>query len=233
MSRWHAYIAPGSGGFQLKDSSANGVYVNGQRVRGERWLSAGDTVRIGTAQFRFEPGAATADAGVMTLDTDQLTPVAAAPSRPRVETPLPNETVRRSRPGEAAMPEPPLLATLELVSDAGLKGKRFRITRPLVHVGRGRDSDVVIADKSVSSAHAKLQRRGNDWYVVDGESKNGTFVDGKRVSGERKMPVSCEIRFGIVKALFRALAAGEKRDRSAPGVVGIMDARVDKKPRKY
>ena len=61
VSRWHASIAPGSGGYQLKDSSANGVYVNGQRVRGERWLSAGDSVRIGTVQFRFEPGIATAE----------------------------------------------------------------------------------------------------------------------------------------------------------------------------
>ena len=233
VSRWHAYIAAGSGSYQLKDSSANGVYVNGQRVRGERWLSAGDTVRIGAAQFRFEPGAATAEAGVATLDTDQLTPVRPAPSRSRAETPLPNETVRLSRPGEAAMPEPPLLATLELVSDAGLKGKRFRITRPLVHVGRGRDSDVVIGDKSVSSAHAKLQRRGNDWYVVDGESKNGTFIDGNRVSGERKMPPSCELRFGAVKALFRALQAGQPKDVApTDGVVGIMDAQIDKKRRR-
>jgi pSer/pThr/pTyr-binding forkhead associated (FHA) protein len=125
-----------------------------------------------------------------------------------------------------------VLATLELVGDGGLKGKRFRITRPLVHVGRGTDNDVALADKSVSSAHAKLQRRANDWYVVDAESRNGTYVDGQRVSGERKLPATCEIRFGGVSALFRAGAAGRVEERSSGGVVGIMDARIDKKRRR-
>jgi pSer/pThr/pTyr-binding forkhead associated (FHA) protein len=231
VSRWHAHIALGPGGYQLKDSSTNGVYVNGQRVLGERWLSAGDTIRVGTAQFRFDAGAATSQSSVTTIDTDQLTPMTQAPSRPRAETPLPNETVRLSRRGEPALAEPPLLATLELLSD-GLKGKRFRITRPLVHVGRSAKSDVVLADKSVSSTHAKLQRRANDWYVIDAESRNGTYVDGTRVSGERKLPPTCEVRFGGVSALFRALAAGQVEDRPSGGVVGIMDARIDKKRRR-
>ena len=231
VSRWHAHIAPGSDGYQLKDSSTNGVYVNGQRVRGERWLSAGDTIRVGTAQFRFDAGTATSQASVTTIDTDQ-TPMVQAPNRARAGTPLPNETVRLSRRGEAAMPEPPLLATLELVSDGALKGKRFRITRPLVHVGRSAKSDVVLADKSVSSTHAKLQRRANDWYVVDAESRNGTYVDGNRVSGEKQLPAACEIRFGGISTQFRAVAAGQVEARASGGVVGIMDARIDKKPRR-
>ena len=231
VSRWHACIALVPGGCQLKDSSTNGVYVNGQRVLGERWLRTGDKIRVGAAQFRFEGGAATSNDNVTTIDTDQMPPVAQPTARPRAETPIPNETVRLSRRGEAATPEPPLLATLELVTNGELKGKRFRITRPLVHVGRSRNNDVVLPDKSVSSAHAKLQRRGNDWFVVDGDSKNGTYVDGNRVSAERKLPAACEIRFGGVNALFRALAAGQKEDRSSQGVVGIMDDRIDKKRR--
>ncbi|MGQ0714918.1 MAG: FHA domain-containing protein [Gemmatimonadaceae bacterium] len=226
VSRWHAQISLGSGGYQLKDSSTNGVFVNGHRVVGERWLIAGDKVRVGDVQLRFEGGAPPSDAGVTTIDTDQMTPL---PSRTRVGTLLPNETVRLPRRGEHAVTEPPLLATLELVSD-GVKGKRFRITRPLVHVGRGKSNDVVIPDKSVSSAHARLERRGSDWYVLDGQSKNGTYVDGTRVSGEGKLGVTCEIRFGGVATLFSATAAGCVEDPSRPAVVGIMDARIDKIP---
>ncbi len=232
VSRWHAQIAPGLLGYQLKDSSTNGVYVNGQRVHGERWLSVGDTIRVGTAQFRFEADAATYEPSASAVETGELPPMAPAP-RPRVETPAPNETVRLSRRAEPAVPEPPLLATLELLSNGVLKGKRFRVTRPLLHVGRGTHNDVVLADKSVSSTHAKLQRRANDWYAVDAESRNGTYVDGERVSGERKLPPACEIRFGGVKALFRALAAGQQEtDPSTRAVVGIMDAQIDKKRRK-
>ena len=233
VSRWHAQIATGPGGYQLKDSSTNGVYVNGQRVLGERWLGTGDSIRIGAAQFRFDAGAVPSQPNVATLDTDQMAQLAQAPARSPAPTPLPNETVRLSRRGEPAMPEPPLLATLELVPNGDLKTKRFRITRPLVHVGRSTKSDVVIGHKSVSSQHATLQRRGNDWFVVDGESKNGTYVDGNRVSGEGKLKAECEIRFGGVRTMFRALTAGHGPvDPSTPGVVGIMDTEIDKKRKR-
>ena len=231
VSRWHAYIAPGPGGCQLKDASTNGVYVNGQRVLGERWLRTGDKIRVGAAQFRFDGGGATSKDNVTTLDTNQMKASMNGPSRPRAETPRSDETVRLSRSGEPATPEPPLLATLELATDGELKGKRFRITRPLVHVGRSRNNDIVIPDRSVSSAHARLQRHGNDWHVTDGDSKNGTYVDGNRVTGERKLPAACEIRFGGVTAMFRAVEGGQKRDPSTQGVVGIMDAQIDKKRR--
>jgi pSer/pThr/pTyr-binding forkhead associated (FHA) protein len=233
VSRWHAQVAPGLLGYQLKDSSTNGVYVNGQRVHGERWLSVGDTIRVGTAQFRFEADAAKYEPNVSAIETGDLPPLAQASSPPRAATPAPNETVRLSRRAEPAVPEAPLLATLELLNNGAHKGKRFRVTRPLLHVGRGSHNDVVLSDKSVSSTHAKLQRRANDWYVVDAESRNGTYVDGDRVSGERKLPAACEVRFGCVKALFRALAAGQQEeDPSTRAVVGIMDAQIDKKPRR-
>lgn len=233
ISRWHAQIAPGLMGYQLKDSSTNGVYVNGQRVHGERWLSIGDTIRVGAAQFRFEADAATYEPSVSAVQTGDLPPLAPASSPRRAETPPPNETVRLSRRAESAVPEPPLLATLELLTNGALKGKRFRIARPLLHVGRGTHNDVTLGDKSVSSTHAKLQRRASDWFIVDAESRNGTYVDGERVSGERKLPAACELRFGGVKALFRALAAGpQEEDPSTRAVVGIMDAQVDKKRRR-
>lgn len=233
ISRWHAQIAPGLMGYQLKDSSTNGVYVNGQRVHGERWLSIGDTIRVGAAQFRFEADAATYEPSVSAVQTGDLPPLAPASSPRRAETPPPNETVRLSRRAESAVPEPPLLATLEFLTNGALKGKRFRITRPLLHVGRGTHNDVTLGDKSVSSTHAKLQRRASDWFIVDAESRNGTYVDGERVSGERKLPAACELRFGGVKALFRALAAGpQEEDPSTRAVVGIMDAQVDKKRRR-
>ena len=233
VSRWHAQVAPGPGGYQLKDSSTNGVYVNGQRVLGERWLGTGDSIRIGAAQFRFDAGAVPSQPTVATLDTDQMAQLTQAATRQPAPTPLPNETVRLSRRGEPATPEPPLLATLELVPNGELKSKRHRITRPLVHVGRSTKNDIVIASTSVSSTHATLQRRGSDWYVVDGGSKNGTYVDGNRVSGEQKVKAECRIRFGGVDTIFRALAAGQRpANPSTPGVVGIMDAEIDKKRRR-
>jgi pSer/pThr/pTyr-binding forkhead associated (FHA) protein len=233
VSRWHAQIAPGLLGYQLKDSSTNGVYVNGQRVLGERWLSLGDTVRVGSVQFRFEADAASYEPNVSAIDTADLPKLAPTSARKREDTPPPTETVRLPRRTDSAVPEPPLLATLELLTNGALKGKRFRVTRPLVHVGRGTHNDVVLSEKSVSSTHAKLQRRGSDWYLADAESRNGTYVDGERVAGERKLPGGCEVRFGGVKALFRPLAAAApSEDPSTKAVVGIMDERIGKKPKR-
>jgi hypothetical protein len=54
VSRRHAVISPGDGGFMIRDQgSANGTYVNGARVE-EAPLRPGDEVSIGGTRFRFE-----------------------------------------------------------------------------------------------------------------------------------------------------------------------------------
>jgi FHA domain len=56
----------------------------------------------------------------------------------------------------------------------------------MVTVGRAADAGVRIDDDSqVSRVHARLERVGGQWSVVDdGLSRNGTFVNGRRV-GQR------------------------------------------------
>lgn len=53
VSRRHARIAPTGHGYEVLDSSANGVLVNGARVQGHVALAKGDRLRIGTDEFRF------------------------------------------------------------------------------------------------------------------------------------------------------------------------------------
>ena len=55
---------------------------------------------------------------------------------------------------------------------------------PVANIGRGDYNDVVIADPSVSTMHAKLQRRDAVWILTDLGSTNGTFVEGERLTGE-------------------------------------------------
>jgi pSer/pThr/pTyr-binding forkhead associated (FHA) protein len=52
----------------------------------------------------------------------------------------------------------------------------------MLTIGRLPDNDVVIDNPAVSSHHACLFRDGNDWVIEDLDSKNGTFVNGKRVA---------------------------------------------------
>ena len=53
VSRHHAEIVIGDEGYVLRDTSANGLYINGERVQGSHKLVRADVLRIGTEEFRF------------------------------------------------------------------------------------------------------------------------------------------------------------------------------------
>ena len=57
-----------------------------------------------------------------------------------------------------------------------------------VSVGRGPSPDLALDwDQQVSRLHARLERADGGWAVVDdGLSRNGTFVNGERVSGRQR-----------------------------------------------
>jgi pSer/pThr/pTyr-binding forkhead associated (FHA) protein len=93
------------------------------------------------------------------------------------------------------------LASL-LVRSGGLKGRRLVVRTPLANIGRADYNDLVLPDPSVSTAHAKLQRREGVWVLVDLDSTNGTFVDGERVKGEAPLAPGAVVRFGDVQAVF-------------------------------
>jgi outer membrane protein assembly factor BamB len=58
---------------------------------------------------------------------------------------------------------------------------RYALGRPRMTVGRNADSDIVIPETTVSVCHATLECVGDEVKVVDQESTNGTFVNGKRI----------------------------------------------------
>ena len=106
------------------------------------------------------------------------------------------------------------LATIEVLSDGPLKGARFPVERPVIHIGRSAENDVRIADDSVSGAHATLLRRGSVWHLIDLASTNGTFLDGRRIEGEAIIQGSAELRFGGVRVSFRTGRAGDAGERT-------------------
>jgi pSer/pThr/pTyr-binding forkhead associated (FHA) protein len=97
--------------------------------------------------------------------------------------------------------QPGVLANL-MIRSGDRKGDRFAIKVPIANIGRAEYNDVVIADPSVSTSHAKLQRREGIWVLVDLDSTNGTRVDGEPVRGEAPLAPGAKIRFGNVDVLF-------------------------------
>jgi pSer/pThr/pTyr-binding forkhead associated (FHA) protein len=75
-----------------------------------------------------------------------------------------------------------------------------------VTLGAADANDVVISwDQTVSGLHAVLERIGEaGWVVKDLSSRNGTFVNGERIWGERPLYAGDEIRVGGTRILFRS-----------------------------
>jgi pSer/pThr/pTyr-binding forkhead associated (FHA) protein len=75
-----------------------------------------------------------------------------------------------------------------------------------VTVGRAADCDIGLAwDREVSRLHAELRRVGAHWVLVDdGLSRNGSFVNGERVAGRRRLSDGDRLCFGETPVIYRA-----------------------------
>ena len=270
VSRRHAEIVIGDEGYLVRDTSANGLYVNGERVQGSHKLARADVLRIGSEEFRFyadllpptpvvaakpaapsaptpaapavAPSAAAVPPAARPLEADLLdmdllpvmpaspaaTPVIVAEAAPPPAAAAPTlPAPPRAPPTPVSTPaakDPrPIVALLESMNEGPGKGKKYELYTPLGHVGRGAHNDVRLPDESVSETHAKLQKREDGWYVVDMDSTNGTYVGGSRVSGERKIEGSPDLRFGGMKFRFTAvgMTAGEIEAKGTRAIAAI------------
>jgi pSer/pThr/pTyr-binding forkhead associated (FHA) protein len=73
-------------------------------------------------------------------------------------------------------------------------------------IGRGEGVHLALDwDERVSRVHAELERVGETWAVADdGLSRNGTFVNGKRLRGRQRLEEGDELRLGGTRMVFRA-----------------------------
>lgn len=204
VSRRHAEIVPSPKGYLLVDSSTNGVFVNDERVQGQRLLTRGDVIRIGEESFRFY-----ADAAAAAATPPQPAPAPAAPPPPPPPPPPPAGAESRLQNTSFGMPATPRPGTVPaaplanfLVKSGALKGQRLLVKTPIANVGRADYNDLVIPDESVSTSHAKLQRREGVWVLVDLDSTNGTFVDGERIKADTPIAPGTMVRFGDIQLVF-------------------------------
>ena len=65
-------------------------------------------------------------------------------------------------------------------------------------IGRSRSASVRIDSDQVSRLHARFVRRGAELFVEDAGSRNGTWVNGERITGSRRLASSDEVVVGSV-----------------------------------
>ena len=69
-------------------------------------------------------------------------------------------------------------------------------TRESILIGRGIECDVVIKDVKASRKHCRLTRAKGGFTLEDLESRNGTFVEGKRIESSVKLKPSQTFKVG-------------------------------------
>ena len=90
-----------------------------------------------------------------------------------------------------------------LESPALAKGDLYALSTTPLTIGRGSSNDVPIGDDEyASSRHARFEPRRDGVWVEDIGSTNGTFVNGIRLTRERKLTPGDVIRIGETDVRF-------------------------------
>ena len=84
---------------------------------------------------------------------------------------------------------------LELLGPEGPTSQHPLSSRPFV-VGRGASSDLILLDDATSTRHFRVWLDADAAFVEDLGSRNGTWINGERLNGIRRLCASDEIRLG-------------------------------------
>ncbi|GEM_PF-562727 len=70
-------------------------------------------------------------------------------------------------------------------------------------IGKSPRNDIVIADPAVSSSHAVIRTENNGYTITDLGSRNGTSVNGKRITEVHRLRHGDVIGMGVTRLTFR------------------------------
>ena len=90
-------------------------------------------------------------------------------------------------------------------------------------MGRGRDCEIVVEDIACSRRHSliSLSEDGEDAFITDLGSRNGSFLNGERIMDRQLMQQGARVRIGTSVFLLHLLEAPEEIDFSETGTIGF------------
>lgn len=91
---------------------------------------------------------------------------------------------------------PPINLVFHSTPDFPLEAQSFAISQ--VFIGRDPACECHIQHETVSSQHARLYYEQGQWWLVDQQSRNGTFLNNQQVSTATVLTSGDEIRCGEI-----------------------------------
>ena len=150
-----------------------------------------------------------------------LTPTVSLPSR--------DEDAPGGRGGDAEVPRDRGLLVETSGADAG---RVHRLDADVATIGRGSGCDLCFDDAALSREHARVAREGRDWAIEDAGSRNGTFVNERRVArhvlahGDRvRLGSTVRLRFHRVTAEEESVLVRLHEASVRDGLTGLFNRR--------
>jgi pSer/pThr/pTyr-binding forkhead associated (FHA) protein len=190
VSGMHAELRYTDREWRLSDlGSRNGTFLNGRRLAAPSVVQAGDVISLGETGPRLTV-AAVSEAVATTIpehpgiDQGEESPPLAEPPQPP----------------QPAQPPPPEVRAYGVTLLDAATGRRYEARGVRIRLGRGRECEVRPVGRSdtiVSRVHAELTVGPSGALVLrDAGSRNGTFLNGERVTAPVPVRLGDRIALG-------------------------------------
>jgi hypothetical protein len=97
---------------------------------------------------------------------------------------------KQPKPGKRGAP------THVQVTEGSNVGERADLAAAPILIGRGSDAAIRLDDDYVSTRHARIAASGDQWFVEDLGSTNGTYVGTVRISQPTAISLGTQVRVG-------------------------------------
>ncbi|HEU4942911.1 MAG TPA: DUF3662 and FHA domain-containing protein [Gaiellaceae bacterium] len=129
------------------------------------------------------------------------------PGATRIYRAAPSETEAVSAEELGLEPEPE-----EPPATLTVDGSQHPLEKPVVVIGRSKDSDIRVSDPNISRKHAEIRREGSTFWIVDLDSTNGVAVNGRALKRAR-LDDEDRITLGSTELVFRRPGASSQHVR--------------------
>jgi pSer/pThr/pTyr-binding forkhead associated (FHA) protein len=118
------------------------------------------------------------------------------------------------------------MATLYQIGEDGSREEHWEINDAPLVVGRSGRGQINLEDEGVSRRHFIILRDGEGYVIKDQNSRNGTWVEGRRVSSQKLQHNDCILagRSRFVFAEPSAAPTGVAKEHTGPNGTQIVSA---------
>ena len=185
-SRHHCHVRLNAGAYVVEDlKSRNGTKLNGATLTEAHPLEEGDRIEVGDSVIHF------------------------GERRSKTRKAVSQRSSKTSKRKRKAAKEGPENRLRVLEGDA--KGEVFPLTTLPFVCGRKASCTLALSDNDVSNEHCMIVSDQGALHLVDLGSTNGTFLDGKRISGRAALSATAKIRLGATLTFALEGVGAEKR----------------------